>query len=191
VLSVRSQARVLGDSHWKQGATPRGGAAQKKRDAACRDGRAAGAYLCFTCARWKQGATLRSARRGVPPARGGAQTSPIFDPDGAWPSMFELSRLPLVSDAAKRSGLSAPPPPHRQTIIFGAHAPGCRAPPPVHTCARTGSKARRRVVRSAAQHDSVTRLVPGARRRADLSNFDPDGAWPSMFDDYAAFCGKV
>jgi hypothetical protein len=37
----------------------------------------------------------------------------------------------------------------------------------------------------------VTRLVPGARRRADLSNFDPDGAWPSMFDDYAAFCGKV
>ncbi len=27
--------------------------------------------------------------------------------------------------------------------------------------------------------------------RTDVSNFDPDGAWPSMFDDYCAFCAKA
>mmetsp|Transcript_35167 Transcript_35167/g.92597 ORF Transcript_35167/g.92597 Transcript_35167/m.92597 type:complete len:85 (+) Transcript_35167:522-776(+) len=26
--------------------------------------------------------------------------------------------------------------------------------------------------------------------KEDLSNFDPDGAWPSIYDDYVTFCTK-
>ncbi len=36
-------------------------------------------------------------------------------------------------------------------------------------------------------HEETDLLVA----RADVSNFDPDGAWPSMFDDYCAFCAKA